>query len=332
MWRSSKRSYIRLLPQALGIGGKGYTNRLERAITDFGSERSFAKAVNALEEHYGFRIPVTAASEVTYRHARRITREQEGSRKKPLSLPAAGVQQLIAEADGCMIPIVNTTGRRADRRKNRKVDYREARLCACQASGSTRTHYEATFDTVSKVGKLWAHSAKEAGRGLNTQTHVVSDGAVWIHKQAEAWLDPHRHLVDFYHVCEYLGGAAPICATDNTYRWLTTQKKRLKSNRSDRVIESLYPHLERPSVPDEEAPVRRAHRYLSNRGEQLDYAGTLQSQLPIGSGLIESGHRHVIQSRLKIAGASWTIDKAERLLQIRTARANQKWQTLWNHN
>src|SRR5690606_9609653 len=75
----------------------------------------------------------------------------------------------------------------------RKIDYRETRLCACQASGSTRTHYEATFETVREVGERWALTTEEAGRGFKRKpSWSVSDGAVWIHRQAKAWLDPGR--------------------------------------------------------------------------------------------------------------------------------------------
>jgi hypothetical protein len=329
LWRSDLSSYIRVLPQALGVVDRGYTRRLERAITDFGCEHSFATAVGALQEHYGFAIPVTAARGITYRHADRIAQQQQEARPSPLSLPAEGTAQLVAEADGSMIAIVQTSGRKSDRRKNREIDYREVRLCACQTSGTASAHYEATFGPVDQMGKLWATAAKEAGRGLNTRIHVVSDGAVWIQKQAEVWLSPQRHLLDFYHVCEYLGEAAP---PGSSRRWLSTQKKRLKTNRYDRVLDALKPQLEEPVVPDELAPVRRACRYLNNRLDQLDYAGAMAEKLPIGSGLIESGHRHVIQSRLKIAGASWSIENAEKLIQARTTRANRKWESYWNHN
>lgn len=299
-------------------------------MADFGCERSFVKAVGALQEHYGFGIPLSAAREITYKHADRIARQQQAEGSGARSMPATGADQLIAEADGSMVPIVQTSGKKSDRRKNRRVDYREARLCACQASGSTSTHYEATFEAVDQLGNLWAKAAKKAGRGLNTRIHVVSDGAVWIQKQAEVWLSPYRHLLDFYHVCEYLGEAAPTDASRS--RWLSIQKKRLKSNRFDRVLETLAPQVEPPSVAEELAPARRAHRYLNNRIDQLDYASAIAEQLPIGSGLIESGHRHVVQSRLKIAGASWSVENAERLLQARTARANGKWNSYWNHN
>ena len=52
--------------------------------------------------------------------------------------------------------------------------------------------------------------------------------------------------------------------------------------------------------------------------------------LPIGSGMIESGHRHVLQARLKKAGTAWLRDHADQIAHLRVLRANHQWQSLWN--
>ena len=46
---------------------------------------------------------------------------------------------------------------------------------------------------------------------------------------------------------------------------------------------------------------------------------------------VESGHRHVIQQRLKLAGCWWKEPNAEAMLGLRVARANQLWNSYWNH-
>jgi hypothetical protein len=50
----------------------------------------------------------------------------------------------------------------------------------------------------------------------------------------------------------------------------------------------------------------------------------------LGSGEIESGHRHVVQQRLKLAGSWWKESNAEKMLGLRVARANQLWQRYWS--
>jgi hypothetical protein len=61
------------------------------------------------------------------------------------------------------------------------------------------------------------------------------------------------------------------------------------------VLATLRTREEPADCPDEKAPVRAALRYLGNRTNQLDYVYAL----PAGSGLIESGHLHVPQARIK---------------------------------
>ena len=95
------------------------------------------------------------------------------------------------------------------------------------------------------------------------------------------------------------------------------------------MIDALAGYLEPPGTPEESAPVTNAHRYLSNRTDCLDYPRALRLGLPIGSGLIESGHRHVLQARLKKGGA-WLVSSAELVANLRVLRANGQWLSLWN--
>ncbi|MCL2346129.1 MAG: ISKra4 family transposase, partial [Desulfobulbus sp.] len=83
------------------------------------------------------------------------------------------------------------------------------------------------------------------------------------------------------------------------------EKQRLKDGQLEQVLHALWAAVEREDVQDKDAPIKRCHRYLSHRRGQLDYAGALRAELPIGSGEIESAHRYLVQKRLKLAGAWW---------------------------
>ncbi len=96
------------------------------------------------------------------------------------------------------------------------------------------------------------------------------------------------------------------------------------------MMKELSQHMEPSSMPEEQAPVRRCQRYLENRKDCLDYESALKQGLPIGSGMIESGHRHVLQARLKKAGTAWVETNADALAHLRVVRANGNWQSFWN--
>ena len=111
--------------------------------------------------------------------------------------------------------------------------------------------------------------------------------------------------------------------------WIEEKKNWLKDNCWPDVLKSLQPHVEGEKVLDEDAPVRACFRYISNRPMFLDYKSALAAGLPIGSGEIESAHRYVIQIRLKIAGAWWKVENAEKMLALRVTRINGDWEKYW---
>lgn len=243
------------------------------------------------------------------------------------TLPPSGAAALIAETDGTLLPHVEFAPGSGDRRKLRKVAYREVRLLAAQAAGETATSYAVSFGELAETGTQWQQAALQAGWASSTYIHAVGDGAEWVAGLARTCFGPPgRFLLDLYHVGGYLAAAAP--ASDPDY--LTRQKSALCQGQSAAVIAELATRLEPSTTPEPEAPIRAAHRYLSNRRDQLDYPGAIARLLPIGSGLIESGHRHILQKRLKIPGGAWLRPNAEAIAHARALRANGGWQAYWS--
>jgi hypothetical protein len=328
VWHTEEKKYLRLLPATIAVSSRGRSKRLERVLTDFGSEHSFRHAAARVLEHYGFEINASAVRDATLHHAQRAAQILSKEYEQPFRvLPATGAQQVIAEADGSMVCTVAGGSRNSKKPR----EWKEIRLTVAQSLGSTEKFYAATFDEVAEVGRRWGHCARRAGWGLNSQIHALGDGAEWVRLQtSEVFGSQGTFLCDFFHVSEYLAEAAPSCRAKLPDQWRRTQQKRLKRGALEKVIQALAEHLEPADKPEEAAPVNNAHRYLSNRKDCLDYPRALRLDLPIGSGMVESGHRHVLQSRLKKAGAAWLLPNADRIANLRVLRANGDWLSLWN--
>lgn len=103
----------------------------------------------------------------------------------------------------------------------------------------------------------------------------------------------------------------------------------LCNEQPDAVVQALHAHLEPADTEEDQAPVRRCHRYLCQRLNQLDYKGALSQGLPIGSGEIESAHRHIVQKRLKLPGSWWQAANPDHMLALRVNRANGEWASYW---
>ncbi len=308
----------------------GYSRPLQRAIADFGADVPFARVGEKLKEHYGITVCASAAATVTYRHAQKLTPEdiQPQALVKPASV-------LIAEADGSMIPIVECGGTdaadgEADKRKRRRVFWKEARLSLVRRPAEITPTFAVTLGDAQACGQQIKALALSAGLTRTTRVHALGDGAPWIADQIEQQFGVQgRYLIDFYHLCDYLAAAAPACASGSTASWLEIQKARMRSGELATVMTELDIHREPDAVSDD-TPVRNAYRYIANRTGQFDYPAAIADQLPIGSGEVESAHRYIIQKRLKLPGAWWTIGNAQTMLNLRSLRANHRWADYWS--
>ena len=303
-----------------GVRNRGYSQRLQRVMVDFGAEHSFAKAAERIQEHYRIAVPVETIRQHTLHHGRHISQIPAQS--------ADAAKTLVAQMDGTMIPVVQS-GNGPDARKDKQLFWREARLCLARSQDKAHALYGSTLGTAETAGWLWREVALAAGLTENTQVHGLGDGAPWIvDKFRDNFGQQGSYLLDFYHVSEYLAQAAPrVVVRGKERQWVRRQQARLLKNQSHKVLKGLLPHIEPPEL--EEAPVSAAYRYLTDRHDCLDYATAQMQHLPIGSGEIESGHRHVIQKRLKVAGAWWKETNAHSMLNLRTARANHQWNNYW---
>lgn len=325
---------VRPFLNCVGISPRGCSLPLQRRIADFGAERSGREAAQALAEHYGIEVPLYSVEVVTRRVARQTV---AFNLQQPAGECIARTQ--VVELDGSMVPIVEFATEeqvadpqaKADKRKRRRCQWNEVRLCTAHAVGRAESRYGACAGAALEAGCMMSLTAKQCGMDENTRIHGIADGAPWIVEQYEKQFGTQAtFLIDFYHLCEYLSAAAHRCASqDQKEIWLKRQKDRLCENNYGAVIAELVGHLEIDSIADEEAPVRKCWRYLTNRRAHLDYQGALEKELPIGSGEVESAHRHVIQRRLKLPGAWWSKENASNMVQLRVTRANGEWSQFW---
>jgi hypothetical protein len=305
----------------------GSSRRVQRALTDFGADDAFAVAARKFAEHYGVEVSVHRTCQTTYKHARRMEKQAPAPCR---ALPAKGAATLLAEADGCMVPTVKTSAAPpgADRRKHRQPEWKELRLVAARDVDKTRIHYAATMDGVAAAGDAWENVARAAGRALDTRVHGVGDGAIWVAAQCLGRLGPDvGYLLDLYHVCDYFAAVWP-----DQRDCVQRHRDLLKAGELQTVLNALRERAEPADIPDAEAPARAALRYLENRPEQLHYPAALAAGLPIGSGLIESGNRHVLQRRLKQAGAWWLPENLNAMACLRTTRASGAFSDYWEQN
>ena len=240
--------------------------------------------MDKLVEHYGIVIAESTIRRVTLRHAKEIQRRSRGL-PQGLPKPVAPQQTFITEMDGTMVPTVRSDPSQRDQRKGKSVQWQEAKVSLAHVQGSKELTFAATLlGDVETAGKQLRACAKRAGFGKGHRVHGIGDGAPWIAKQIKQRFGSQgSYLLDFYHVCDYLSAAAIAIETQPSAQqgWLLKQKERLKAQGLGSLLNELQANLEPTHTADEDAPVRRCYRYLSQRQDQLDYEGAIRQGPPV---------------------------------------------------
>lgn len=323
---------IRPFVDGTKVHHRGVSRPLQRVVTDFVADVPFAQAMDKLVEHYGVLLDESVIRRITLGHARKMHEASELLEAWP---DARGAERLIAEMGGGMVPIMEPDAAQPDQRKGKRLSWKVAKIGLAHPSGSRTIVFGGTVQgDATAAGRILFDCARRAGFGRDSHLHAVGDGASWIATQVDERFGAQgRYLVDFYHVCDYLGAAAKDIVTNDAdvKSWMEEQKMCLKRGEAQTVLESLHPYLEPAILDDSQAPVRCCHRYLSQRLDQLYYHQALAQELPIGSGEIESTHRYLVQQRLKRPGAWWRAQNAEYMLALRLNQANRQWHPYWSN-
>ncbi len=176
-------------------------------------------------------------------------------------------------------------------------------------------------------------------RGVEKAGEVcaVVDGAEWQQK----FIDLHRpdavRILDFGHAAGYVaqvGQAVFGSGTAATSGWVETQRHQLKHGDSQEVLEEMR-RLGKELADAEEADeaalktVRGSLGYLEKRQEQIRYADFQAMGYPIGSGIVESANKLVVEARLKGSGMHWAEEHVNPMVALRTIVCSDLWEEAW---
>lgn len=308
--------------EKIGITNRSYSKRCQKLMTDFGAEESFSAAVVRMKEHHGVMLNVSAVRKITEHHAARSADLGIGFlRKKP-------VKQMTMELDGEMVPLVEY-GEGPDRRKKKKNLWAELRVGVAQRQGEIEWRYGVSFRTPEHLGDRMRIMMGKMGMDEHTNVHGVGDGASWIPEQGERVAGlRYTHLIDLYHLCDYFAEAVVGWSTDPKQE-VNCLKEQFEQGLGTEALAELKQR--RIALPEHEG-LRACIQYIENRPGQFEYKRAKERELPVGSGKVESTHRSLIQRRLKKPGTWWLRDNAEKMADLRVARANNCWDLLWQQN
>jgi hypothetical protein len=247
----------------------------------------------------------------------------------PPSPAGPAVQQV--SADGAMVPLV-------------RGDWAEVRTVATgemeQTGGEPHARDIAYSARLCDAKTFLRHATVPLHRAGTEQAGVVCavmDGADWLQQFCDLLCPQAVRILDFPHAAEHLAAAHAVYGTGTaeTSEWLGGQLHDLKQGRVDEVIAAVE------ALPTKTKEARETCReeaaYLRKRRAQMRYGEFVAAGYPIGSGMVESANKLVVEARLKGSGMSTPWRSGQRtnvnpMLGLRAATCSGTWDDTWGSN
>ncbi len=243
------------------------------------------------------------------------------------------------------------TNRRARKKKNGRrpftLEWREPRVITLDVLDDEgkmdrgwRPIYEVSLGDADRVFELLCGLLRLIGANQAAQVIFVSDGAEWIWNrveelfaQAEVQRERVELVLDYYHATEHIADALKACKNlkpEQRAAFLKLfSKEMLEAGGPQQVIAKLRAFAR----GRRRKAINKEIKYLEGHLEagRLRYSELRAANVPIGSGVVESTVRRVINLRFKSASQCWCEESAadkeklEGLMYLRAILKSGRW-------
>lgn len=324
------------LDEELGLLTGRYTPRLQEAMTRLGSKLPFQEAADELVSGYHTAISEPTCRRVTQRSgcaAAAIVCEEVERLEKEAPDPGVVPDKMLVSADGSYIHLTNGNWQEVksvatgEFSRGEQTESVEQPVKTVAISYFTRSYEIRDFERYA-LGELHRRGMEKA------QTIVaVNDGAQWIQSFIDYHCPQAVRIIDFAHALGYVSDAGKAIwgeGSDAFKTWFARMAHQLKHKPPQRTLAELQLLQPKAKSDEQTATLDRALFYLQTRLEMIDYPFFQKRGYPIGSGSVESGHKVVVQRRLKGAGMRWAPHHVDPMLALRDLVCNRRWPEGWS--
>ena len=151
----------------------------------------------------------------------------------------------------------------------------------------------------------------------------LGDGAEWIWNLVTEHYPDAVQIVDWYHAAEHLGEVARAVfeKKEEGTAWLRRTKAWLWEGQVDAVIAACEGLGDRKGGDE----ATKAGSYVRRHQKRMAYGELRRKGYQIGSGTVESGCKQLGIQRMKVSGATWSLEGARRTAKARGAWLSEQW-------
>ncbi len=161
------------------------------------------------------------------------------------------------------------------------------------------------------------------------QVCAVTDGADWCQSLTERYRPDAVRILDFPHAAEHVSllleglekGKIPVPPQ------MLERCLHILKHRGPSPLLRLADQYLRPSTQQEGESCHLG--YLRKREALMQYPSFHQQGWPLGSGMVESANKNVVEARLKGTGMHWERSHINPMLALRNAVCNDRWREMW---
>jgi hypothetical protein len=271
--------------------------------------------------------------------------EEALAAQAPTPEPVAASLQalpLVIGADGVMVPFRPTPGTAKG-----PTRWREIKVAILARLGERLTRrgkrvsilhqrrLVAVLGSIEALApRLWLEAVRQQVHSA-TQIVWLSDGGAGFWTVFQRCFKPlaATAILDFYHAAQnlYKGVSAWLDGrTRACQQQFIDWRHRLRHGQEQQVLAELLTVVEDRQLPDSaREALTKVYNYLKAHEDHIHYEAFKAAGLPIGSGLVESACKWLIQQRFKGVGMRWSETGFNHLLHLRLAWVNQRFDQLF---
>jgi hypothetical protein len=294
------------------------SDAMERRILDFGVNDTFESAAERWSIHYPLAISSNLVRRVVDRVGQRTDEawSELSLQQACRSIPEETPKSLVVAADGSML----LTREEAWKEVKVAVVVRGEELLRVKHRGSiSAARYVAAFGQAEFRKALAA--ALEAERADEVQDIVwLGDGAPENWTMAKELCPFAIQVLDLPHAIQnaVMCGKALLGEGDpGLIAWEQRIKQLIDAPSPDAAIRELMDCLPYTTTTEQLEALDCLIGYYRTNEKRMRYSAFREMGLPVGSGIVESAHRHVLQVRMKRAGQRWAMKRARQMAKLR---------------
>jgi hypothetical protein len=291
----------------------------------------FEKAAELFEEFMGIKVSKDVGQRYTEEAGamyEEMQKEEMEEIQKKSPRATAMPKKLQVSADGCMVPLLH--GVWAEVKTLVIGDVQPAVLK--DGENGVRTRNLSYFSRKVSSEEFERLSLVEMHRrGVENAKEVaaVMDGAEW----EQSYIDYHCpravRILDFAHAAEHINQIGEFLHGEHTPESKTWLEKHLHELKHAGPKKMLLEFQKLQRKHPQEQTVTGNLAYLKKREKQIQYPIFQSQGWPIGSGIVESGNKLVVEARLKGSRMHWHETHVNPMLALRNLVCSDRWKEEW---